>query len=365
MYILIVKPVGWRCNLRCEYCFYGSCPLQQASEATTMNDETLTRVITEGLAANPQVAEFDWLGGEPLMAGLPFYQRVVDLQRQHRRAGQRVINRVQTNGVLLDSTWAQFFSTHGFTVGVSLDGPPRLHDHFRRDEQGRGTADKVMKAIELLRQYRVYHGVICVVNSHNVHYPESVFNFFVQSGIHRLAFNHAKGLADDGQPLPTTVSPAEYAEFMCRIFDLWLARDNQEIVIRQFKSILHSFLGGRYRMCVFSDRCHTLFGVEHDGEVYPCEDHPGEDWLSFGNIHDGLDSILNHPNRQRFMTRVASAKAACHSCRWWDVCQGGCPRDYYLGTPAAVHRNRMCQAHRTLFTHVQEKIKPFVRLDTP
>ncbi len=360
MHIFIVKPVGWRCNIRCQYCFYHECPLAQAGDQTLMTDDTLTHVIREGLAMNPRVAEFDWLGGEPLLAGLEFYQRVVELQSQFCAPHQRITNRVQTNGTLLDDRWVTFFAKHRFTVGLSMDGPAAINDRFRYDADGRGTTDQVLVALRLLRQHNVYHGVICVVNSLNVHHPDEVLEFFVRQGINRLAFNHAKGLFPDGRPLPTTVDPDDYARFMCRLFDRWLEKDDPNLVIRQFKSILHSLMGGRYRMCVLSNQCHTLFGIESDGTVYPCEDHPGEGWQSFGNVRDGAARLLAHPNRLTFKQKVDDAKRACQSCRWWNICQGGCPRDYYFGVASMGRHNRMCKAYRTLFEHIVSRIKPYL-----
>lgn len=357
MFTFIVKPVGFSCNLRCRYCFYIDCPLMKTDERVQrMDDPTLDRLIMEGVRGNPRHAEFNWLGGEPLLAGRDFYDRVVELQERYRQPGQRISNRVQTNGTLVTPAWADFFAQHRFSVGLSIDGPPELHDLFRFDINGAGTGDRAMTALGLLRERQVSHGVICVVNSVNVGEPDHVYSYFRDHGVTMMAFNHAKGLDASGQPLVTTVAPEAYAQFMCRVFDRWMEDDNPTVVIRHFKSILHALLGGRYRMCVLSNSCHTFFGVERNGDLYPCEDHPGDGWLPLGNIRQGMEAIRQHPQYQRFQEVVAAARNSCRTCSWWSVCQGGCPRDYYFNHPQAVHKNRMCRAYRTIFTHVNNRL---------
>ena len=46
----------------------------------------------------------------------------------------RVLNSLQTNAVTLDDDWCHFFRDHQFLIGVSLDGPRDLHDHYRVDK---------------------------------------------------------------------------------------------------------------------------------------------------------------------------------------------------------------------------------------
>ena len=86
------------------------------------------------------------------MRGLGFFPRVAELQKKYAKAGRRIENDLQTNGVLLDEEWAVFLKEHRFLVGLSIDGSRELHDALRVNKGGAPTFDKVMAAASLLRR---------------------------------------------------------------------------------------------------------------------------------------------------------------------------------------------------------------------
>ena len=99
-----------------------------------------------------QLSGFAWQGGEPTLMGLDFYKRAVELQKKYGVTGQEVGNSLQTNALLLDDAdWCRFLHENKFLVGISIDGPKELHDHYRLDLGGHGTWDRVMRAIDLLQ----------------------------------------------------------------------------------------------------------------------------------------------------------------------------------------------------------------------
>jgi uncharacterized protein len=76
-----------------------------------MSDAVLERLTSEALAGGHDVV-FHWHGGEPLLAGIDFYERAVALQRAFSSSGQVVTNTVQTNGTLLNDRWVRLFVRH-------------------------------------------------------------------------------------------------------------------------------------------------------------------------------------------------------------------------------------------------------------
>ena len=132
---VMVKPIGAICNLGCTYCYYLEKEhLYPEGEQFRMTWKVLRSLIRQHIAAHNRMPEiqFAWQGGEPTLLGLDFFERVVALQRKHQPAGCRVTNSIQTNGVLLDDAWGRFLKEQGFLVGISIDGPPDLHDRYRR-----------------------------------------------------------------------------------------------------------------------------------------------------------------------------------------------------------------------------------------
>ncbi len=137
-----------------------------------MSEEVLEAYIKQLLEAHqvPQVT-VAWQGGEPTLMGLDFFRRSLELQEKYRRPGTLIENTFQTNGVLLDAEWCQFFRENGFLIGLSLDGPKELHDFYRKDKGGRGTWERAVKAARLLQKHGVEFNVLCTVNSRNADHP--------------------------------------------------------------------------------------------------------------------------------------------------------------------------------------------------
>src|SRR6476661_5606384 len=130
---LLIKPASAVCNLDCEYCFYldRAADPYSALPGRRMTDDTLERLVDTYLFYSYPNSVFAFQGGEPTLAGLPFFQKVVEFQKQYGRNGQNVSNAMQTNAVLLDKNWADLFRSYNWLLGVSLDGPQAMHDLYR------------------------------------------------------------------------------------------------------------------------------------------------------------------------------------------------------------------------------------------
>src|SRR5215467_3623064 len=104
---LLIKPASAVCNLDCSYCFYldREADPYKSMPARRMSDETLERLVDTFLFYSYPNSVFAFQGGEPSLAGLPFFQKLVELQKQYGRNGQNVSNALQTNGILLDENW--------------------------------------------------------------------------------------------------------------------------------------------------------------------------------------------------------------------------------------------------------------------
>ena len=163
-YHVMVKPIGSLCNLDCTYCYYlHKEQLLGTNSNFRMADEVLEthiRQYIEGQDGDEVV--FTWQGGEPTLMGLPFFEKVMALEQKYKRAGQRIENDLQTNGILLDDEWCKFLKKHRFLVGLSIDGPEELHDAYRRSKGGQPTFKKVFAAAELLHKHGVVFNTLTV-----------------------------------------------------------------------------------------------------------------------------------------------------------------------------------------------------------
>ena len=154
---IFVKPTGSICNLSCQYCYYlDKEHLYPKGESFRMPNDQLENYIAQHIEASPgEVINFSWHGGEPTILGLNYFRKVVELQRRHRPPNRRIVNGIQTNGTLLDEEWCRFFAEQGFYVGLSLDGPQRIHDIYRLTRGGKPTHSEAIRGYGLLRRHRV------------------------------------------------------------------------------------------------------------------------------------------------------------------------------------------------------------------
>ena len=157
-FTLLVKPSGSDCNIDCQYCFYKCRAPEIGQGRQRMSDEVLERLVTDYMKLRFAMSGFAWQGGEPTLMGLDFYKKAVELQKTHGIGGQEVGNSLQTNAILLDNDdWCTFLRDSQFLVGVSIDGPKELHDHYRLDLGGHGTWDQRDEC------HRTDEGVRCAV----------------------------------------------------------------------------------------------------------------------------------------------------------------------------------------------------------
>ena len=136
---VMAKPTGAVCNLDCEYCFFLSKEMLYPGSRFRMAADLQETYIRQLLEAHARASEVvvAWQGGEPTMMGLDFFRRAIDLQRQYARPGQRILNTIQTNGTLLTDEWGEFLKQNEFLAGISIDGPPTMHDAYRADKGGK------------------------------------------------------------------------------------------------------------------------------------------------------------------------------------------------------------------------------------
>lgn len=171
---VLIKPAGPDRNLDCGYCFYIEKMQSYPGRVPRMSETVLDSLIRQLLAQSVLQISIGWQGSEPTLMGLSFYRKAVEYMQRYGR-GQAVSNGFQTNGVLIDRTWAKFFRNYNFLVGLSLDGPEHIHDHYRRNKAGRGSWRKALDTAKRMLDSGVEVNVLSVVNSYSVQFPDEIY----------------------------------------------------------------------------------------------------------------------------------------------------------------------------------------------
>lgn len=350
----IVKPVSAACNIRCEYCYHK----ERRNYDYPVMPNSVLEALTRGFVVlkQPRV-RFIWHGGEPLLAGIPFYEKALEFQRVYFSSDCRVINSFQTNGIGINKKWAEFFKANRFRIGISVDGPEFLHDHYRKFKNGTGTFQGVLKAIRILQRHNVPLGVITVVTKVNLSYPKEIFDLFYKNNLFRLNFSPAGDFDAKGRLLDYSLSPNEWGEFLIRIFDIWLERDDPRVRIQLLDSFLQGLIGGKPEACVCQKDCTNFISIDSDGSVYFCGRFLGNPDFLIGNLScRPLSEILNGPELRKISERVSQEKEECFQCEWSKICNGGCPSHRYKHNQGLTARYYFCESTKMILTHMRFRI---------
>lgn len=354
---IFAKPIGALCNLDCRYCYY----LQKESlyprtESFRMADDVLEEYIVQQIeiAPEPEI-HFYWHGGEPTLLGLDYFRRIVELQRKHRPGGGSISNGIQTNGVLLDDDWCRFLAAENFTVGLSIDGPPALHDAYRVTRDRKATHRQVMQGYRLLRQHGIPVDLLCVVHERNVRYPLQVYRFFKEIKAQYISFIPLveRQPAPQSGVSPRTVPAEAFGAFLCTIFDEWVRQDIGRIIVQIFEEAARPAFGQDHSLCIFRPACGDVPVIEHNGDFYSC-DHFVTPEHCLGNIRETpLLELLQSPAQEVFgRAKQEALPRYCRECDVRTMCNGGCPKDRILRTPdGETGLNYLCAGYRSFFTH--------------
>ena len=98
--------------------------------------ETYIRQLMQS-SPGPQV-DVAWQGGEPMLRGLDFFRRSVELANKYRQPHQRVLHTIQTNGTLIDDEWAGLFQGAQLPRRLQRRRSARLARRLPRGQAERG-----------------------------------------------------------------------------------------------------------------------------------------------------------------------------------------------------------------------------------
>ena len=370
MYVML-KPAGSLCNLRCKYCYYlEKDKLYKQCKNHVISDELLEKFIKEYIEAQttPQVL-FTWHGGETLMRPISFYKRALELQRIYGR-GRQIDNCIQTNGTLLTDEWCQFFKDNNFLVGVSIDGSQEFHDEYRRTATNKPTFVKVMNGINLLNKHGVEWNALAVVNDYNADYPIEFYRFFKQIGCKYIQFSPivervvkredgltlAPGMqGGDAGLADFSITPEQWGNFLCTIFDEWVHNDVGEYFVQLFDATLANWVGQAPGVCILAEECGHAGVMEFNGDVYSCDHFVYPEHL-LGNLHTKTITEMMYSDQQNKFAKMKKQMLPqqCKECKFLFACHGECPKNRFLNDKYGNYGlNYLCKGYRQFFEHVE------------
>lgn len=369
-FYLQIRPNGEDCNTSCRYCRYESAEYTWGNRAH-MSKKLLEKIIREQINAQPSKSVvFAWEGGEPLLSGIDFFRDAVRLQR--RIADDKIVlNILETNGLLINDQWCQFFKENNFFVYVFLDGPEHCHSYYRSDRKNGNTFSKVISAINLLKKHRVDFVARVSVTQYSVNYPLEIYHFLKDLGVQFIHFNPLAhwivkedkgfhfllpGEKGVGELAEWSVSSLAYGKFLTTIFDEWVRNDVGERYIKLFDATLTALIGKRsLEICEFSRSCRNRLLVNFDGSAYQCNQYISPEY-KLGDLNtQPLLAIAHSSKRAELADR--KLKRTCTTCRDCDmlaICNGYCTRTRFDNIDGCDHGHTYyCQGLKYYFNHVR------------
>ena len=298
-------------------------------------------------------------GESPPCAACRFFQRLIEYVSLYNVCGISVYYAIQTNGILLDDAWADFFAQNHFLVGLSLDGIKQTHDANRIDSAGRGTYAAVMRAVTLLKNNQVDFNILTVVSAQTAGGIGKIYGFYKRNSLQYQQYipcldplGQARGEHN------YSLTPEMYGQFLKARFDLWYSDVSRGRFAydRYFENLVGMLLGYPPESCGMIGRCTRQNVIEADGSVYPCDFYVLDGYRLGNLLQEDFAAMEKNENALRFIRESEPVSEACRACRWFSLCRGGCRRDKEGPLSESLGQNYYCESYQAFFAYAYDRL---------
>jgi uncharacterized protein len=329
--LLVVQPTPF-CNIACRYCY-----LPDRNSNAVVAPHTLANLFSQVFASSwvDRCLSVVWHAGEPMVLPVGFYRDAFRLVEDFKPAGLLVTHSFQTNGTLINDEWCEFLVEQRVNLGVSIDGPKPLHDRNRLTRSGRGTFDKTIAGIRLLRQRQVPFHVISVLSAESMLAAREMFDFYVEEGIQQVCFNVEESEGSHvSQSFGERGIDKMYYRFLGEFWRLSAAAPGKITFIREIEHAVQQVI--RPENAPFGNQLVEPFAITSmdwagnistfSPELLGLKNPHYGDFL-LGNINrDALVDLPEQTNFKRMLQDIEAGVAMCRErCGYFSVCGGGEP----------------------------------------
>lgn len=361
---IILKLAGDACNINCTYCYEKRKPI---GDVERMSPALLRALFAK---AKGRALALELHGGEPLVVGKPHMR---ELLRECRRYPGPLRVACQTNATLLDDDWISLFEDEfpALELATSLDGDP-IASRYRVDYKDRAVHLAVEAAFALCERRGFSLGVVATIARSALGRARELLDYFSRFAAIRFIkvnpcfdFNaSAPYMPHNRRVLPVSgtpqwgIHPAEFAQFLCELFDLWIDEDRPRLLIEPFLSILRTTGGASTTFCVYDARkCAHQLTLYPDGRLASCDELKLDDALLARTLDDvaSLDDVIGLQTASRLHADLDDLLVKCETCTHQDTCRGGClaTRKRYRGSP---HYEAYCDYRKHVIDHVRHRV---------
>ena len=343
-----------KCNLGCTFC------LRPSFNNSVMSLDILEKVVKSLFDYEKERIDFIWHGGEPLILGLAFFEKMIKFQNKYNKNKIKIFNDVQTNATLLSKDFIKFFEKNKFSIGTSIQGPKAVHDKTRINLSGAGTFDLVNSRIKNLQKKP---SAITVLTKDIINREKETYKTLKKSirGA-RISEYFPGGIipnSKSGCKDPSMLSSKEYGESMLRFYKIW-KKDKQPLELRPITEIIRSFIQGKSNGCIYSqESCNfVVIGIKWNGDFYTCLRAVGNKTFLLGNIkRENPMKKFSSFGKRDYKARIkALKKEGCLGCEFFNQCGGGCPQESFILYKDFKHKPYYCEGRKILFREIKKDI---------
>jgi uncharacterized protein len=328
--VVVVQPTPF-CNIACTYCYLPQRDDRSLIERSTV-ENLFAKLFASGWAARQ--VNVIWHAGEPLVAPIALYRQAFETIERLRPEDVCIVHSIQTNGMLITPAWCDLFTEWHVDIGVSIDGPRHLHDAKRVTRAGRGTFDKTVAGMRLLRERGIPFHTISVLSGAALDMPDAMYEFFVAEGVDHVCFNVEES---EGQHVSDMLDAADirarFGAFLARFWQLARASDKVKFV-REVDTMITAIF--RPNDAPFRNQqveALAMMNVDCAGNVSTFSPellgYKNAEYGDFiiGNVNtDTMEQLRSSPALEAMQRDIDAGVEACRaSCEYFSICGGGAP----------------------------------------
>lgn len=360
----ITFKVASRCNLNCQYCYvYNKADQTWRDQPRFLSDEIVDAAIGR-LRWHCEQSEQHALrvvfhGGEPLLVGPERLDRWCQRLVEQLKNTVDVRLAIQTNGMLVDERWVEVFRKHQIVVGVSVDGPPDVHDSSRVDHQGRGSYDAVVRGIERLQAGGVPVSILTVVQLGAN--PVQVHRHLLSLKPAQIEYLFPDQTHDTIGEYRARYGPTPCADFLIAVFDDWWHNGSMDVRVGPFVAIARAILGGACEVDFIGNNPLGYLFIEPDGAIEGldvlriCADGLAQTGLNVLQ-HNFLDVVEASPFHRSAVFTGMPLPTGCQQCPEAETCAGGYLPHRYSSKTGFDNPSAWCADLLKLFTHLRKRL---------
>lgn len=311
--ISIIIKANNKCNLQCKHC-YEERNDSTNNERREMLLSTIEKVFTSAQSSYERI-NYVWFGGEPLLNGIDWFESAINLQKKHLK-NNKIKNRLQTNGTLLNESFSKFFIKEGFNISISYDG--QFNDVLRQQ------TNNVENGIRNVQNNGGKCGIISTIHAKNYLHQIEMYEHFKKMNC-PMKFNAMFPLGRASTNYELALDIDKYTQATVRFFEYW-CKDANAFPVSNFIQFVRLYNEEYGCNCTYGNCLYNWLCIEPNGDITPCSRFSVEKY-KLGNVLEikDFEDIFKNNKYNDFVKENIIRRLKCKkNCLYYKYCNGGC-----------------------------------------